>query len=684
MRKNVKRILAGKTKKLLSLLLSAVLVLGLVLPALEVEAAADNSVDWNFYMGYEKPTALLLDELETKITYPDSSEYLDEFRLSYIRSSKSGTGVWHINAYTSTKASKNSMTVPDGSPVLVLACSGDFCCVVDYTQSKAGWVRSENLDDNYYGRYDPICQDVEGELASWRDIASLHVSGGAITGIKTDGSLVSLRFSENGENFANWGKVKNLFSRGPVTYGVTADGTIRIYSDQELFYPDRTRDELEDGTKLSDCRFVKNVQKIIGDLDTGLLCLSDGQLNYVSGKGMLAERPYGFDESFLYYDANRKAWCFVDCSGDSKQLYIQNKDGTFDWDNGKDVTNRSDYQFSAIAKNITDIAGDCPFAGGFTALRKDGSLIIYGEYLTSKLVGSYGEHYDLDYTFLKNYLNIGSLVDDQLYLNKEKQLVCLDDVRSMAQGKSSEKPFERWENIVSACYQSDALFAVDTKGQVRTYVEEGSVLDEELLAVSDWRDVVSVTVCTDMELNMTLGLTRDGRVLCSGSTAKAGLPAFEEMLSFSDDMYILDMSDVSIDLFQEKMDVDNGLVKLGGNGSSAAFMAFKKGIKDCVYLSMLIILSQNDSNDYSSVAWQSMVHLKDDGWYPSVTWEYTGKIEEACMYAKEPVTVDALIVAPSEELNSVFSYSVAFTCTQMKIGFATKEAAYSFYNTLSE
>ena len=67
MKKNVKRILTGETKKLLSLLLSAVLVLGLVLPVLKVEAVADYDVDWNFYMGYEKPTALLLDELETKV-----------------------------------------------------------------------------------------------------------------------------------------------------------------------------------------------------------------------------------------------------------------------------------------------------------------------------------------------------------------------------------------------------------------------------------------------------------------------------------------------------------------------------------------------------------------------------------------------------------------------------------------
>ena len=526
-RNNVKSSLAGKTKKFLPLLLSVVLVLGLFLPVLRVEAAADFEMDWTTYgsgmcMGCNHPTPQILDEMETQIEYPDLSEYLDEFRFSYIRSSKSGTGVWHINAYTSTKPTKNSMTIPDGSPVLVLACSGDFCCVVDPTQSKAGWVRSENLDDNYYGHDDPICQDVEAELASWRDIASLRVSEGTITGIKTDGSMVCLRFSENGENFANWGKVKDLFSFGSATYGVTADGTIRIYSDYEEFYPVKTRDKLWNGTKATDCRYVKNVQKIIGRLDMGLLCISDGKLNYVSGNGMLAERPYGFTESFLYYDANRKAWCFVERTEnpetgyyDLYKLYIQKKDGTFDWDNGKDVTNRSDYQFSAIAKNITDIAGECPFdGGGFAALRKDGSLMFYGDYLTSLLVGNEGEHYNLDYTFLRDYLNIDSLVNGYLYLNKNKQLVHLHDGQTSTQGKSCEEPYESWENIVSAyVHSSGTLFAVDAEGRVRTDAE-GSWLNEEQLEISDWSNIASVTVCD--KLNLTLGVTKDGRVLCTG------------------------------------------------------------------------------------------------------------------------------------------------------------------------
>lgn len=511
---------------MLSLVISAMLVIGLVLPVLKVEAAADFEMDWTTYgsgmcMGYDHPTPQILDKMEAQIEYPDLSEYLDAFRFSYIRSAKSVTGVWHINAYTSTKATKNSMTIPDGSPVLVLACSGDFCCVVDPTQSKAGWVRSENLDDNYYGHDDPICQDVEAELASWRDIASLHVDNGSITGIKTDGSLVSLRFSEDGESFENWGKVKDLFCFGSATYGVTADGTIRIYSDYAEYYPVKTRDKLWDGTKAIDCRFAKNVQKIIGRLDMGLLCLSDGQLNGITGKGMLAERSNNFRDKFLYYDANRRAWCFVEWAEnpetgyyDIYKLYIQEKDGTFDWDNGEDVTNRSEYQFSAIAKNITDIAGECPFdGGGFVALRKDGSLIIYGG-LTSQLVGYDGEHYDLDYTFLNNYLNIDSLVNGYLYLNKNKQLVSLRDGQDIAQGKSCEKPFESWENIVSAYrHDSGALFAVDAEGQVRTDAE-GCRIDEEQLEVSAWRNVASVTVCN--ELNLTLGVTRDGRVLCTG------------------------------------------------------------------------------------------------------------------------------------------------------------------------
>lgn len=530
MKKNVKRILSGETRKLLSLLLSVVLVLGFVLPVLKVEAAADFEMDWSAYgsgmcMGYKQPMPQILDEMEAQIEYPDLSEYLDAFRFSYIRSAKSVTGVWYINAYTSTKATKNSMTIPDGSPALVLACSGDFCCVVDPTQSKAGWVRSENLDDNYYGHDDPICQDVEAELASWRDIASLCVSEGAINGIKTDGSLVSLRFSEDGENFANWGKIKNLFSCGPVTYGVTVDGTVRIYSEDERFYPVKTRDKLWDGTQATDCRYVKNVQKIIGNLGKGMLCLSDGKLNYINYKGMLAEHPYGFYDSFLYYDSSRKLWCFVEQSEnpetgyyDLYKLCIQEKDGTFDWDNGKDVTNRSEYRFSAIAKNITDIAGELPFIGrggdgGFVALRKDGSLIIFGS-LTSELVGDYGDHYDRDYTFLNNYLNIDSLVDEYHYLNKKNQLVYLYS------GVNEESyPFESWENIVSAYYSEGALFAVDAEGQVQTYKEQYCWLNEEQLAVSDWSNVASVTVCH--ELNLTLGVTKDGRVLCSGSNVKA-------------------------------------------------------------------------------------------------------------------------------------------------------------------
>ena len=713
----MKRSLAGTTERLLPLLLSAVLVLGLALPVLEVEAVADFRNDQSFYMGYEKPTALILDELETNIEYPNPSEYLDCFRLSYIKSSKSETGVRYINAYTSPKATKNCMTIPDGSPVLVLACSGDFYCVVDSTQNNAGWVQSKNMDENYYGFYGPVFQDVSSELSSWRDIASLHVSQGAITGIKTDGSLVSLRYSLEGEDYTNWGKMSSMFTHGPTTYGVTADGTIRIYSDQELFYPNRTTDKLEDGTKLTDCRLVKNVKKVIGDLDTGLLCLSDGKLNYISGNGMLAERPYGFTESFLYYDANRKLWCFVDCAGVGQQLYIQNKDGSFNWDSSKDVTNRTDYQFSTLAKNITDIAGDCPFAGGFTALRKDGSLMFYGDYLTSLLVG-YKEHYDMDYTFLKNYLNIDSLIDEQIYLNKEKQLVCLDDSLSKTQDKSSKEPFRglhpdtfcRWENVVSGCYKYGALFAVDAKGRVLTDVAKDCYLDKELLEVSEWRNVVSVAVCTDMNLRVTLGVTRDGRVLCKGldkaplatvdattsqnSSGESGLSntdhgqAIHEFESEGETVYTINLKELDQKAVKKRMYAATEKVDFYGSGNlDYAVFTFMYPIEDCVFFLSPVKITLGDKKDNSDVEWSSLCLLADepDSWYRMETFPFEdGESVYAEMYFREPSTILSFTVIPTKFSSGHSSFTIAADTADAYIGFADLAAAKRFAESITK
>ena len=453
-------------KKVLSLSMAILLVFSLGLPIFSVSADAVSYLEEID----PHPCAAVLEALDGKIVMPDEEDYLSDYHKSYVKAPKGES----VNCYYGPKAESVRFSILDGSRVKVLAEHGAFSCVVDIDQSKAGWVRTANLDDNYYGQQNPVCDDLRKELESWDNIEELVIAYGTIIGIKKDYSIVCAKTSEAGIDLSNWGKLKKLcvveFDYGDACYyGISPDGKARFFHSGEFVDWGLRKVEEEDttyGGTVRDIRYIENVMDIDGEDGYHFLCLADGRLRLGQRYGWhVWDYNERLDVDFLIYDSGKQRWCFY-CkdSNDSTIRYWQQSDGSFDWEAGEKLSGDHAYLFSKLVTNIKQVTRE--WDGRIYALRENGSLIICSGVLSYWLQNL--EKTEQGYAVLDNFLNIDH-IDGDVFVKKDGTRINMDGeiVTEEMEQEFIPRNLPGWETVKSVVhYGSNCTLGVTEEGKI--------------------------------------------------------------------------------------------------------------------------------------------------------------------------------------------------------------------------
>lgn len=737
-------------KKRISLLLVLLLVCSLVSPLVSLPAEAlweGAEQDWGDYLYDEKlPCKEVLDKLESTIQYPEEAEYLEEYRISYLKAPKGRS----VTAKTAPKfTGKKGIEILDGGPVLVLAEQGKYACVIDITQSAAGWIESKYLDDNYYGQLDPVCTDVRAQLESWTDIDRIYKAYECIIGLKKDGSTVSIHYGAQGADISNWGKLKSIYaddwSMGCI-YGITAGGKLQIFANGPDGYPSG-RETFSEARhcKRTDCRLWSGVTSVLGNNEYGYAVLSNGRMNMMFTPGDVLEDGYGFDNDCLYYDSSLEAWCYLLCTRDqsseeyTRTLYVQKEDGSFDWSSGKDVSGDAAYRFHRLFRDIAAVEGRYPDEA-FTALRENGSLIFYGIH-ASRVAGYDYDSQRLtltDGSRLDQFRGIKRLINEEWFINDAGKIVTLldmtEDVNSHSWKLYLTEFYKDWIDVESGfCYGGSSMFAVTSSGRVlEAHVDPytySSIPNMGQFDVADWRNVSFITSSSaridgpsDDYVYFTLGVTTDGKVLIAGvlpgedpepalqkyavssdtkaNTEKSPLPEESQtteepqlpavcLVSYAGELlYAVDMSDCDREICMQRMFTQPIMVALHGEDSGLCCFEFLTPIENCRGIQVPMKVVCEKGYDNSDVTWATYINATFSG-------ETTGKwvvvsdftCEEgeeglATAIFDEPVTVNAITVAPYYAPNGYGPFKIECSPMKSTLVFEDPDHVLAFYNPL--
>ena len=733
-------------KKRISLLLVLLLVCSLVSPLVSLPAEAlweGAEQDWGDYLYGEKlPCKKVLDKLVSTIQYPEEDEYLEEYRISYVKAPKDQS----VTAKTAPKfMGKKGIEILDGGPVLVLAEQGKYACVIDITQSAAGWIESKYLDDNYYGQLDPVCTDVRAELESWTDIDRIYSAYECIIGLKKDGSTVSVRYGAQGADISNWGKLKSIYadnlSRGCI-YGITADKKLQIFANAPDGYPsDRETYSEAFHCKQTDCRLQSGVTSVLGNNEYGYAVLSNGRMNMMFSNSYILADGCGFDRACLYYDSALEAWCYLSCSWDrfkeeyTRTLFIQKEDGSFDWSSGKDVSGDEAYIFHRLFQDIVAVKGRYPNEA-FTALREDGSLIFYG----TNAFNSVGflhesERFTLtDGSRLDQYRDIKCLINEEWYVNHSGEIVTSLDLEN---GRSSYSWdlyktdfFRSWIDVESGFCNGPLFFAVTSSGQVLEDHVDHYLTKSDMgqFDVAGWKNVSSIISSSasidgsaDNKVYFTLGVTTDGKVLIAGvlpgedpepalrkysasAETKAEKPAAAEesqstkspklppVFLFEDDgetFYYVDMNNCDNKICMQRMYTNPIMLDLLGNASPLCCFEFLTPIENCRAISVPVTIVTEEGYDNSNVSWSTYINVTFPGettgrWVIAFDFTYVdGEEARAAAFFDKPVTINAIMVAPSKAPNGYGPFQIGCSFMKSILIFGEEEHSLDFYRTLT-
>ena len=229
------------------------------------------------------------------------------------------------------------------------------------------------------------------------------------------------------------------------------------------------------------------------------------ELGYVYKAGEGFGREYAFSENGV--------WNYVEVSEDGKLTLYTEKNGKLDFDNGKDVTNDDAYAIENILKDVVDIAASYP-SEGFTALKSDGSVVLYGS-----MAPDLQCYYD-DQVFNYDFDGLDALVDKRMGI-KDGKLVTVTQDGSFGESYSEQADpaiYGEWSNIVYAVMDGCTLAAIDSNGNVYG-CEFGNATDCGQTDFTGWKNVKSVVLVNDWDTEAfaTLGITKDGKVLIAGT-----------------------------------------------------------------------------------------------------------------------------------------------------------------------
>ena len=472
----------------------------------------------------EEPTEEADGGKSAELEEPDESELLEEFEITYVHAPDGEA----VQAYTSPDGDEYKELL-DSTPVVIAAQRGDYSCVVDatafYNNSREnllyyGWIETEYLDSAYYSSGDNQVTSLRTELGTWSSIedicaVSYYSSNSKATdliGLKSDGTTVSTHSTADVMSLSNWGKLKSICNISGTIFGLKEDGGVKIYPTYEGLYPNRERyDDEKFADDIWDLRYA-DAEKVIGSYDFGglMVLLSDGTVRMGNEGGYVYKAGEGFGREYAF--SENGVWNYVEVSEDGKLTLYTEKNGKLDFDNGKDVTDDDAYAIENILKDVVDIAANYP-SEGFTALKSDGSVVLYG-YMAPDLQC----YYD-DQVFNYDFDGLDALVDMKMGI-KDGKLVTVTQDGSFGESYSEQADpaiYGAWSNIVYAVMDGCTLAAVDSNGNVYG-CEFGNATDCGQTDFTGWKNVKSVMLVNDwdMETFATLGITKDGKVLIAG------------------------------------------------------------------------------------------------------------------------------------------------------------------------
>ncbi len=465
---------------------------------------------------------------------PDKSEQLKEFEITYVHAPDGES----VQTYTSPDGEVYKELL-DSTPVIIAAQRGDYSCIVDaralYYDSREnlfyyGWVETEYLDSGYYSNGDNQVTPLRTELETWSNIENIYSVRSSsydrdtvgLIGLKSDGTTVSSHSSADGISLSNWGKLESIYSISGTIFGLKEDGGVKIYTSYEGFYPNREfyDDEVWDlmfydekyADDIWDLRYA-DAEKIIFAYDNGglIVLLSDGTVRMSDELGYVYKAGEGFGKEYAF--SENGVWNYIEVSKGGKLTLYTEKNGKLDFDNGKDVTNDDAYAIENILNDVVDIAAKYPDEG-FTALKSDGSVVLYGSMAPDSQC-----YYD-DQAFNYDFDGLDELVDMKMGI-KDGKLVTVTQDGSFGDDfgeQADPNIYGEWSNIVYAVIGGGTLAAVDSDGN--TYgCKFGESPDCGQTDFTGWKNVKSVVLVNDwrMETFATLGITKDGKVLIAGT-----------------------------------------------------------------------------------------------------------------------------------------------------------------------
>lgn len=131
------------------------------------------------------------------------------------------------------------------------------------------------------------------------------------------------------------------------------------------------------------------------------------------------------------------------------------------------------------------------------------------------------------------------------------------------------------------------------------------------------------------------------------------------------------------------------VVDFFGNGGAFSIFELQNPIEDCISLSVPAKITTDDPDfDYSDTDWYFLVREQEtQEWSLCDYLEYEyrdGETSWASWESATPITIDAYTVLPVNRGNPVPGFHIAFTVTNMKIGFMNQESAKYFTEGLEE